>query len=349
MRAHLSSNARGQAAGEAGGWQPALREHGPSRRKVQFNLEQEGRSLLTPAAPARRICFCRWLASIPTVVAFLLSAAIHTAAASPESARLPRSALGEIRFEQNLNRTVTLDLPFRDETGQAVRLREYFGEKPVVLVMGYSRCPMLCSMVNNGLVETLHQMKWSAGREFQILNVSIDPSELPAKAARTRRTYLKRYGRDSAEEGWHFLTGGEAAIQKLAGEIGFHYAYDPASEEYAHPSGFVVVTPEGKIARYFFGVTYLPRELYAALAAASERKVGSRVQELLILCFRYNPLQGKYAGFIMTVLRIGGAATLLGLVAALGWLLWKDRRKSPPPGRLRVSEPGKPQTTSQTP
>lgn len=221
--------------------------------------------------------------------------------------------LAQIKFDQKLNTAISLDLHFRDENGKDVRLAEYFSNKPVILVLGYYGCPMLCTLVLNGMVEGLQDMRWSIGKEYDVINVSIDPNETPALAANKKRSYLKRYGRPGAGAGWHFLTGNADAIQRLADEVGFRYAYDPASKEYAHPSGLVVLTPDGKISSYLFGVTFLPRDLYTSLDAASSRKIGTRIQDLILLCFHYRPITGRYGNLIMITVRVLGVATLLGL------------------------------------
>ena len=206
---------------------------------------------------------------------------------------LSDAALARISFEQKLNAQVSLDLPFRDESGQAVRLGDYFGRKPVILVLGYYQCPMLCTLVANGMIESLEDVKWSIGHEFDVVHVSIDPRETPELAAAKKRNYLKRYGRSGAAQGWHFLTGQDAAIKRLADEVGFQYAYDAPSHQYAHASGLIILTPQGKVARYLFGVTYSPADLFQALAVASANKVGSPVQRLILLCFHYNPIRSR--------------------------------------------------------
>jgi protein SCO1/2 len=242
---------------------------------------------------------------------------IATAATSEPSSALSDSQLAEIKFDQKLNASISLDLHFRDENGKDVRLGDYFSRRPVILVLGYYGCPMLCTMVLNGMVEGLQDMRWSIGKEYDVINVSIDPNETPDLASAKKRSYVKRYGRDGAETGWHFLTGDSDAIQCLANEVGFRYAYDPISKQYAHPSGIVVLTPEGKISRYLFGVTYSPRELYAAVNAASSHKIGSRIQDLILLCFHYRPITGRYGNMIMITVRVLGIVTLLGLPALI--------------------------------
>ncbi len=224
--------------------------------------------------------------------------------------------LSDVRFDQKLGSQVSLDLHFRDETGKDVALSDYFGKKPVVLVLGYYGCPMLCTLTFNGMVEGMNDMKWSIGNEFNVVHVSINPKETPELAAAKRQNYLKHYGRPEAAAGWHFLTGDEPQIRQLADEVGFHYAYDPTVHQYAHPSGLVILTPDGKVSKYFFGVKFSPPELSAALQDASKRIVGSPIVRLVLLCFHYSPIKGKYGPLIMAIIRILGAATL----AAMTWL-----------------------------
>jgi len=240
---------------------------------------------------------------------------------------LTETQLLDIRFDQKLGGQVSLDLPFHDETGKTVTLGDYFGKKPVILVLGYYQCPMLCTLTFNGMVEGLNDMKWSIGDEFNVVNVSINPNETPELAAAKRKNYLKQYGRPSAAGGWHFLTGNEPEIRKLADEVGFHYAYDPSVHQYAHPSGLVILTADGKISKYFFGVKFSPPELYAALQGASKHDVGSPIERLVLLCFHYSPIKGKYGAIIMTVIRILGAATLAAMAWLFGAMIWRERKR----------------------
>jgi protein SCO1 len=242
---------------------------------------------------------------------------LFTCAAMSQPTPLSESALRGINFDQKLNSQLSLVLPFQDEAGKAVRLGDYFGRKPVILVPGYYGCPMLCTLVLNGLIETLQDLKGSVGGQFEVINFSIDPDEKAELAAAKKSIYLRRYGRPGAAEGWHFLTGDAVAIQKLADQIGFHYAYDPAIKQYAHPSGFVVVTPQGKVVRYFFGVDFSAKDLDRALAAASSNRTESPVRQFLLLCFHYSPITSKYGGFIFLCVRVCGLVTLLGLGLAI--------------------------------
>jgi len=260
----------------------------------------------------------------------ILFSALCALAARAQS--LTENQLLDIRFDQKLGSQISLDLHFRDENGKDVALGDYFGKKPVVLVLGYYGCPMLCTLTFNGMVEGMNDMKWSIGDQFNIVQVSINPKETPVLAAAKRQNYLKQYGRPEAAGGWHFLTGNEPQIRKLADEVGFHYAYDSSVQQYAHPSGLVILTPDGKVSKYFFGVKFSPPELYASLRDASQHNVGSPIERLVLLCFHYSPIKGKYGALIMTVIRILGAATL----AAMAWLFIamirreRKRRKATP-------------------
>jgi protein SCO1 len=254
----------------------------------------------------------RLVRSLFILIAFLVSTSLPS-----QSQTLSDATLARIDFEQKLNAQVTPELRFVDEEGRALTLGSYFGHTPVIVVLGYYECPMLCSLVLNGLIEGLQQIKWSIGRDFEVVCVSINPRETPALASAKKRTYLRRYGREGAAQGWHFLIGGEPSIRQLADEVGFQYAYDPASRQYAHPSGVVILTSTGRISGYQLGVTFPGQPLYATLAQASAQKIGSPVERLILLCFHYNPITGKYGVAIITAVRVLGLATLIGLAALI--------------------------------
>jgi protein SCO1/2 len=262
-------------------------------------------------------------------VVLFFSAPLSVRVFAAGATSLSDDALVKIKFDQKLNSKVSLGLPFRDENGARVKLGDYFGRRPVILVLGYYDCPMLCTLVLNGMVESLQDVKLDIGNQFEVVNVSIDPSEQPKLAAAKKRTYLTRYGRHGAETGWHFLTGDEAAIRKLADEVGFRFAYDGATKQYAHPSGIVVLTPQGRVARYFFGISFPPKEVGAALMEARSEKVGSPIQQFILLCFHYNPLRGQYAKLILVIVRLSGVATLLAL-AGIVVMLTRQRRRGKP-------------------
>lgn len=233
--------------------------------------------------------------------------------------------LNRLGYDQHIGQTLSANLPFEDSNKRSLTLGELRNKKPTLLVLGYYHCPMLCTLINDGLIESLQELRLDVGKDFNVINLSIDPHETPEVAAAKKTEYLKRYGRPGAEESWQFLTGSQAAIAQLTNEAGFRYAYDSATHEYAHPSGFLVLTPEGRISRYFFGVNYDPKELRSAIIAASEGQNGSVIQQLILLCFHYNPITGKYGTLVLTVLRILGVGTVLGLG---GWIAWLSRRES---------------------
>jgi len=232
-----------------------------------------------------------------------------------------------IGIEQRLNESVPLDLVFRDETGAQVRLGDYFGKKPVILSLVYLKCPMLCTLVLNGLVRSLRATSFDAGREFEVITVSFDPRETAETAATMKRVYMEEYRRPGAEQGWHFLTGDEASIARLTEAVGFRYKYDPESGQFAHASGIMVLTPKGRIAQYFYGLEYSARDLRLSLVESAENKIGSPVDQVLLYCFRYDPAKGKYGLVIMKALRVAGVGTVLGLATVILSLVYRQRRK----------------------
>ena len=210
-----------------------------------------------------------------------------------------------------------LDLTFRDETGQPVTLGQYFGSKPVILALVYYECPMLCTLTLNGLVSALKAVSFDVGNQFNVVTVSFNPAETPNLAAAKKETYLKSYGRAGADAGWHFLTGDAANIKRLVDAVGFRYRYVPEQKQFAHAAGITVLTPSGKIARYFFGVEFAPRDLRLGLVEAANEKIGSPVDQLLLYCFHYDPVTGKYGAVVMNIIRLGGVVTVLALGGAV--------------------------------
>jgi protein SCO1/2 len=259
---------------------------------------------------------------LPFALLVGLAVVVSPAHAQPELPPVLRS----VGFDQRLDKQVPLELTFKDETGRPVRLQEYFDSKPVILVLAYYRCPMLCTEVLNGLVRALMDVSLTVGKDFNVLTVSFDPREPPALAAAKKKTYLERYGRPGAEEGWHFLTGEEGPIQRLTEAVGFRYTYDDRYDQFAHASGIMVLTPGGKISRYFYDVKYSPRDLRLGLVEASANRIGSPVDQVLLFCFHYDPAEGKYGPAVMNFVRLGGVVTLL----ALGWFfaaMWRQERR----------------------
>lgn len=259
--------------------------------------------------------------------AFLLGAALSPKAWSQMTASESPPVLQEIGINQKLNQQVPLERVFRDEAGKRVRLSEYFGEKPVILSLVYYECPMLCTLVLNGMLRSLRALRFDIGDQFNVVTVSIDPKETPKLAARKKAEYLKGYGRAHAESGWHFLTSDEESIQALADAVGFRYVYQPQTDQYAHASGVMVTTPQGKLARYFYGVEYSPRDLRLALVEAANGKIGSLVDELLLYCYHYDPTTGKYGMVIMNVVRVAGFVTVFALAGFIIVMLRRDRRQ----------------------
>ena len=254
-----------------------------------------------------------------------LAAAALVAAPLRASAQ-PGGALKEVAFDQNLDAQLPLTTTFRDEQGRAVQLSEYFGKRPVILIMGYSNCPLLCSQVLGQVTRSLKPLEASVGKDFDILTVSINPKETPEQADSQKRAYLKRYNRPGAESGWHALTGDEASIARLAKVVGFRYTYSPKLNLYAHAAGFALITPAGRISRYFYGIEYPARELKVALAEASASRIGSPIDKLLMYCYDYDPSTGKYTFAVMNAIRVFGVATALALGTFMFAMVRRDRR-----------------------
>lgn len=228
------------------------------------------------------------------------------------------SALQKVSLEQRLNEQVPLDLVFRDETGREVKLAEYFQKgRPVILSLVFYECPMLCNQVLNGLVSSIRTLSFNAGQEYEILTVSFDAREGPELASRKKESYMVRYQRPGTENGWHFLTGNQQSIDALTKAVGFNYFYDEQTKQFAHASGIIVLTPEGKIARYFYGIDYAPRDLRFGLIEASANKIGSPVDKLLLYCYHYDPSTGKYGAAVMNIMRIGGILTLVAIASLI--------------------------------
>ena len=225
-------------------------------------------------------------------------------------------SLQGIGIDQRLNESLPLTLPLRDEAGRAVTLGDYFGKRPVVLALVYYNCPMLCTQVLNGLVASLNVMSLEAGKDFDVVAVSFDPRETPEMAAAKKDAYLSRY-KHPASTGWHFLTGTAESIAELTRAVGFRYRFDEQLDQFAHASAIEVVTPEGRLARYFYGIEYAPRDLRLGLVEASAGKIGTPVDQILLYCFHYDPASGKYGPVIVNIIRLAGVATVAALAVAM--------------------------------
>jgi protein SCO1/2 len=256
-----------------------------------------------------------------------------TSAAAPvldggaPAADAPPGVLGSIGIDQRLGETVPLDLLFRDENGAAVRLGDLFGGKPVVLALVYYECPMLCTHVLNGLTSALSVLKLDVGREFNVITLSFNPAESHELAAAKKHTYVERYGRAGAAEGWRFLTGDSTAIAALTEAVGFRYAFDEEMGEFAHASGITVLTPQGTLSRYFYGIEYSPRDLRLGLIEAADGRIGTPVDKVLLYCYRYDPATGKYGAVAMNMVRVGGIVTVLTLSGFLIVSIRHDKRR----------------------
>lgn len=233
--------------------------------------------------------------------------------------------LKNVGLDQKLNAQVPLDISLRDEHGVTVNIGQLLQGKPAILTMVYYKCPMLCTEVLNATLNTLKEVPLEIGKDFNVITVSIDPSEKPVLAEAKQIMYTGLYGRRGAIHGWHFLTGDEDQIKKLAAAVGFRFVYDKESSQFAHASGIMVLTPEGRLSRYFYGLSYPPRDVRLALVEASQRKIGSIVDEILLFCFHYDPVTGKYAVTILNVVRAAGALSALGI--ALGIFIFARREK----------------------
>lgn len=263
------------------------------------------------------------LRAIAVAMLLVAGAAPVSAESSADAPKLP----GRVAIAQKLNSQLPLDTMLRDEEGRVVRLGDYFKSgRPVILTFMYFRCPMLCSMVMDGATNAMTELKFDIGKDFDVVTISIDPRDKPEAAAEMKDKYVKRYGRLSAANGWHFLTGHDSAIKKVTDTVGFQYAYDAETDQFAHGAVLLVVTPQGRVSRYFYGFEYKPRDLRLALHEASQSKIGGAAEELLLLCFHYDPATGKYSRDAMAFVRAGGVATMLGLASFVLILLRRERR-----------------------
>ena len=243
------------------------------------------------------------------------------------STALP-APLREIGFDQNIGEQVPLDSEFRDEAGRVITLRDYFGKRPVVMVFAYYDCPMLCTMVINGLASALDVLSLVPGKDFEIVTVSFDPRDTPSTASAKKSAYLSRYKHPGAAGAWHFLTGDQASIDRLTKAAGFRYVWDTETKQFAHPTGVIVLTPDGRLARYLFGIEYGPRDLRYAIVEASNGHVGSTVDALVLYCFHYDPMTGRYAVAIMRVIRVAATVTLFGLVVFVVAMVRREQHQT---------------------
>ena len=299
------------------------------------------------------VSFVSFVPFVSFVSCVLISAPVFAQmAGSPATgykreAGLPASALPaalrEIGFDQNLDRQVPFDIPFTDEQGHPVRLGDYFGTRPVVLAFVYYSCPLLCTQVLNALASALDVLSLQPGVDFEVVTISFDPRETPALAAAKKDLSLRRYQRPGAADAWHFLTGEQPAIARATQAAGFRFVWDAGLKQFAHPTGIIVLTPGGRVARYLFGIEYGPRDLRLAIVDASAGKVGSPVDSFLLYCYHYDPMTGRYGLVIMRTIRLAGAATVLALAMFVGLMLRREhqahrRTEHPAPSTLSVHQ-----------
>lgn len=272
-------------------------------------------------------------------------AALTLASLAPLSAQLYRGPGGEIGetaarqeyenitsqigIEQNLGKPLPLNLTFTDETGKTVRLGDYFGKRPVILVMAYYECPMLCTVVLNELTRAMNGLDLRIGKDFEVVTVSISPTETHELAAKKKANYVKSYNYEGANEGWHFLVGEEKNIKQLAEAVGFKYVYDPKTKQYAHGAGIMIATPDGKLSRYLIGVDFAPRDLKFALAESSQGKIGNPVLSAVLYCFQYDPSTGRYGVVVLRVIQLAGIITVLSMATLIGSAILLERRRKP--------------------
>jgi protein SCO1 len=256
----------------------------------------------------------------------------------PSNVRPPY--LENVGIEQHLDAQVPPDLAFVDDTGRQVKLGDYFGKKPLILNLVYYNCTMLCGEALAGLTGAIRLVKFDVGNEFDIVTVSFNPQETPEIAATKKKDYLKRYGRPNAATGWHFLTGPPESINALTKAVGFQYQYDPKIQQYAHATAIMVLTPQGRISRYFYGVDFPPKDLRMGLVEASQGKIGNAVDQVLLYCYHYDPATGKYGAIVSNILRLGAGLTIL-ILGGLIFVLLKLER-SATRRRWNQSKPGQP-------
>lgn len=275
--------------------------------------------LSSTAAAGTKQC-CRIL--IAFVAVFLLATGQATSqgmtqgiVSPPANVRPPY--LTNVGIEQHLDGQIPPELAFVDDTGRPVKLGDYFGKKPLILNLVYYNCPMLCGEELAGLSSAMKVVKFDVGKEFDILTVSFNPKETPVLAASKKQEYVKRYGRPNAAAGWHFLTGPAESINALAKAVGFQYQYDESKNQYAHATAIMVLTPQGRISRYFYGVEFPPKDLRMGLVEASQGKIGNAVDQVLLYCYHYDPAAGKYGAVVSNMLKVGGVLT----IALLGGLI----------------------------
>ncbi|QDT55166.1 hypothetical protein Pan44_32080 [Caulifigura coniformis] len=275
--------------------------------------------------------------NLRTLILMLLAVQATSASVRAQAPFVPKTGLvtenqntdllKAVKFDQHLGAQLSLDTEFRDESGKTVKLRDYFGKRPIVFALVYHECPMLCNVVLNNMVTSLRALEFMPGNEYDVLTISIAPNETPALASAKKRGYVTKFQKVETLPHWHFLTGDEPNIRKIADEVGFHYEWDAKSGEYAHASGIMILTPDGRISRYFYGVEYPTRDLRFGIMEASQEKIGSPIAQVLLLCFHYDPTTGKYSLAVMRILQAAGLVTVIGIGMSIVTMLRRERRQ----------------------
>jgi protein SCO1 len=260
-----------------------------------------------------------------TVILLALTG-IGAVSLSAQQATMP-SILSKVGIAQNLNAQISPDLLFRDETGRSVRIGDFFGQKPIVLSLVYFDCPALCTEVLNGELRTMKAISLDLGKDFDAVTISFEPKDSPALAKAKRDVYAGQYGRPGAAAHWHFLTGEQQSIDALTNVAGFQYAYDSSIRQYAHAAAIIVLTPDGRIDRYFYGVIYPARDVRLGLVEASEGKIGTLTDHAMLYCYQYDPMTGKYGVVVMNVLRAAGGLTVLILGIFMTMMFLRERKR----------------------
>jgi protein SCO1/2 len=283
----------------------------------------------TPPRVSCPSCFVAGLVSliVPLCSFVIVAGVCLTMAMAARTEALPPELVG-VGITELPGARLPLELPFVDSDGRKTTLGAFFdGQHPVILTMNYSDCPMLCSLQLNGLVDALRSMPWNLGQEYHVVTVSIDPLETPARAGLTKAKYLKAYNRPNSAAGWHFLTGREDDIKKLAETVGFHYRFDPQQRQFVHAAALILCTGDGRVSRYLGGVVYNPQTLRLSLVEASEGKVGSVLDQFFLSCFHYDESAGRYGPFALGIMRVGGVLTLVVLGSVLSGLWVRERHR----------------------
>lgn len=263
----------------------------------------------------KKVCHIVGIAALLLAAGTLRAQAVRSNV-GPTAATMP-AALQNVGFEPPLDGQMPLDLAFRDETGRSVQLREYFGQKPVVLAFVYYGCPMLCNQVQQGVVGTLRMLSFNPGIDYQVVFVSFDPREKPDMAAEKKKTALAHFRRPGTDSGWHFLTGSQESIDAATHAANFRYNFFPKTNLFAHASGVMLLTPQGRISRYFYGVEYPGLDVRLGLVEASAGKIGTPIDHLLLFCYQYDPSAATYSAAILRIIRLGGILTVLCIVAGI--------------------------------